>query len=257
MLSAICANSSIAPAIRPLPGRTTLNPLAGSIASVRNRSVGFDSKPSCWSSVKRTLTSLLRKVVRVCQAIPEALATLASCRGRAKNCPSKPDINRTRLMTKTPQAVGILRYLDHLVKETDIGWADVNDDNPERLCDQVARRSFNRNVLTAELEGQSFNACNRMLEHLEGEYGKHFRGVLDFAAEQVGQTEEDPVKVSTAYKYPLFVEDLIIALHDRLGRYDVLVEPCADIRRYRELTSRDIKALSCVGIGTDLLTANA
>lgn len=135
MLSAICTNSSITPAIRPLPGRTVLNPLAGSITSVQNRSVGFDSKPSCWSFVKRTLASLLRKVVRVCQAIPEALATLASCRGRAKNSPSKPDIGSTRLMTKKPQTAGILRYLDHLVKETDIGWADMNHDNPERLCD--------------------------------------------------------------------------------------------------------------------------
>ncbi|WP_148296964.1 hypothetical protein [Candidatus Sodalis pierantonius] len=225
-----------------------LNPLAGSITSVRNRSVGFDSKPSCWSFVKRTLASLLRKVVRVCQAIPEALATLASCRGRAKNCPSKPDITRTRLMTKTPRTAGILRYLDQLVKETDIRWADVNHDNPERLCDQVARRSFNRNVLTTELEGQSFNACTRMLAHLEGEYGHHLRGVLDFAAEQVGHTEEDPMKVSTAYKYPTFVEDIIIALHERLGRYDVLVEPGANIRRYSELSSKDIKALSCIGV---------
>ncbi|WP_279379394.1 hypothetical protein [Sodalis glossinidius] len=41
-------------------------------------------------------------------------------------------------MTKTPRTAGILRYLDHLVKETDIGWAEVNDDDPERLCDQVA-----------------------------------------------------------------------------------------------------------------------
>lgn len=203
------------------------------------------------------LASLLRKVVRVCQAIPEALATLASCRGRTKNSPSKPDIGSTRLMTKKPQAARILRYLDHLVKETDIGWAEVNDDNSERLCDQVARRSFNRNVLTAELEGQSFHACTRMLEHLEGEYGKHLRGVLDFAAEQVGQTEEDPVRVSTAYKYPTFVEDVIIALHERLGRYDVLVDPGANIRGYSELTSKDIKVLSCVGIGADLLTANA
>ncbi|WP_148296984.1 hypothetical protein [Candidatus Sodalis pierantonius] len=167
------------------------------------------------------------------------------------------DIRISGLMTKTPQTARTLRYLDHLVKETDIGWADVNDDNPERLCDQVARRSYSRNVLTAALEGQSFNACTRMLAHLEGEYGQHLRGVLDFAAEQVGQTEEDPVKVSTAYKYPLFVEDLIIALHERLGCYDVLVDPGADIRRYRDLTSRDIKALSCVGIGADTLTANA
>ncbi|OIV46838.1 hypothetical protein BK025_08705 [Sodalis sp. TME1] len=159
-------------------------------------------------------------------------------------------------MKKTPQTAGILRYLDQLVKETNIGWAEVNDDNPDRLCDQVARRSFNRAVLTAELEGQSFNACTRMLAHLEGEYGQHLRGVLDFAAEQVGQTEEDPVKISTAYKYPTFVEDIIIALHDRLGRYDVLVEPGADIRGYSELTSKDIKALSCVGIGAGMLTAN-
>lgn len=257
MLSAICANSSIAPAIRPLPGRTAPNPLMGRLVSVKNGPVYFDSKPSCWSFIKRTLASLLRKVVRVSQAIPEALATLTSCRGRAKSCPSKPDIGSTRLMTKKPQTAGILSYLDHLVKETDIGWADVNHDNPERLCDQVARRSYNRNVLTAELEGQSFNACTQMLTHLEGEYGQHLRGVLDFAAEQVGQTEEDPVKVSTAYKYPTFVEDVIIALHERLGRYDVLVAPGTDIRRYSELTSRDIKALSCVGIGTDLLTANA
>ncbi|WP_041866499.1 hypothetical protein [Sodalis glossinidius] len=167
------------------------------------------------------------------------------------------DISTTGLTTKKPQAAGILRYLDHLVKETDIGWAEVNHDNPERLCDQVARRNFNRTVLTAELESQSFNACTRMLAHLEGGYGQHLRGVLDFAAEQVGQTEEDPVKVSTAYKYPTLIEDIIIALHERLGRYDVLVDPGAYIQRHSELTSKDIKALSSVGIGADLLTANA
>ncbi|WP_345994421.1 hypothetical protein [Sodalis praecaptivus] len=236
-----------------MPDRTVLNPLAGSIASVRNRSVDFDSKPSCWSFVKRAVLSVFQHIVSVFQAIPRGLASLVRCRTAARPL----DISTTGLMTKTAQTAGILRYLNQLVKETDIGWADVNHDNPERLCDQVARRSFNRNVLTAELEGQSFNACTRMLAHLEGEYGQHLRGVLDFAAEQVGQTEEDPVKVSTAYKYPTFAEDLIIALHDRLGRYDVLVEPGADIRRYRELTSRDTKALSCVGIGADMLTANA
>ncbi|WP_243677260.1 hypothetical protein [Sodalis glossinidius] len=42
-------------------------------------------------------------------------------------------------------------------------------------------------------------------------------------------------------------------MHERLGRYDVLVEPGADIRQYGDLTSRDIKALSCVGIGADTL----
>ncbi|CRL45406.1 hypothetical protein SGGMMB4_03090 [Sodalis glossinidius str. 'morsitans'] len=246
MLSAICANSSITPTIRPLPSRTTLNPLAGSIASVRNRAVGFDSKPSYWSSVKRTLVSLLRKVVRVCQAIPEALATLASCWGRTKNSPSKPDMARTRLMTKKLQTAGILR----------IGWAEVNHDNPERLCDQIARRNFNRTVLTAELEGQSFNACTRMLAHLEGGI-QHLRGVLDFAAEQVGQTEDDPVKISTAYKYPTFVEDIIIALHERLGRYDVLVDSGDYIYRYSEIIYKYINALSSVGIGADLLKANA
>ncbi|MBT9430985.1 hypothetical protein JZM24_00185 [Candidatus Sodalis endolongispinus] len=160
-------------------------------------------------------------------------------------------------MTKKPQGVGILRYLDHLIKETDISWADMNHDNPERLCDQVARRSFNRTVLTAELEGQSFNACTQMLEHLEGKYGQHLRGVLYFAAERVGQTVEDPVKVSTAYKYPTFLEDTITALHERLGHDDVMVDPGAYIRGYGELTSKNIEALSSVGIGAKLLTSNA
>lgn len=249
MLSAICANSSTTPAIRPMPGRTVLNPLAGSIANVRNRSVEFDSKPSCWSSVKRAVLSVFRHIASVFQAIPRGLASLVRCRA----APRPLDISTTGLMTRKPQTAGILRYLDQLVKATDIAWAEVNHDNPERLCDQVARRSFNRTVLTAELEGQSFNACRRMLAHLEGEYGQHLRGVLDFAAEQVGQTEEDLVKVSTAYKYPTFVEDIIIALHERLGRYDVLVAPGAELRRYGELTSRDIKALSCVGICAEML----
>ncbi|WP_148203423.1 hypothetical protein [Sodalis glossinidius] len=65
------------------------------------------------------------------------------------------------------------------------------------------------------------------------------------------------MKVSTVYKYPALVEDVIIALHERLGRYDVLVDPGAYIQRHSELTSKDIKALSSVGIGADLLTANA
>lgn len=227
------------------------------IYEVKNEPVHFDSKPnpSCWSSAKRTLMAVLRKLVRVFQAAPRKQASQVPCQGQTTN--RSLDISNTGLMTKKPRTAEVLRYIDQLVKATDIGWADANQDNPKRLIDQEARRDFNRMVLTIGLKWLSFDSCTRMLKHLEGEYGQHLRGVLDFAAEQVGQTEEDPVKVSIAYKYPTFVEDVIIALHERLGRYDVLVEPGANIRRYSELTSRDIKALSCVGIGADLSASNA
>ncbi|CAK8738095.1 hypothetical protein SODG_001790 [Sodalis praecaptivus] len=72
-----CSSANIR--LLPCTGRTVPNPLAGSIASVRNQSVDFDSKPSCWSFVWRALASLLRKIVSVCQAIPHKLALLVPC----------------------------------------------------------------------------------------------------------------------------------------------------------------------------------
>ncbi len=246
-------STNYSPIIRPLPGSLVPNRLSGELGSARNESVFFD----CLSDIRRTLVPMLKNIVRFCQALSNELVTLVSCQENAKKGTSELDISNTGLMTKKLQTANVLRYVDQLVKETNIGWYEINQDNHERLCDQEARRNFNRMVLTIVLEGLSFEACTRMTEHLEGEHGQHLRGVLDFAAEQVGQAEEDPLKVSTVYNYSIFIEDLIITLHERLGHYDVRVEPGINIQRYSELTSLDIKTLSGVGISVETLTANS
>lgn len=160
----------------------------------------------------------------------------------------------TGLVSDRPSAGLLLKYLDNFIKETDVLWASTNENNQERLFDQEARRDFNRDALIGQLlDAQSAADKAQMLENMEGKFGQRLRGVVEFAAEKVGQNEDDPVLISTAYKYHTVMDDLIITLRNQLGKDEAVVGNGEDVRRFDELTESEIQALAMVGMQSTIL----
>lgn len=230
-----------------LPHRT----FAEWVYQVKNEPVDFDSKPKppCESSAKRTLMAVLRKLVGVFQ---RKQSSQISSQGQPTS--RLLDIGSTGLIGKKPQTKDVLRYFEQLIKDIDILWAEITHGKPELLYDQVARRSFNREMLEVELANKSPMTCALIAINFEGKYGNHLRGILTFAAKQI--EHKDPVQVSIIDKYASLIEDLIIVLDWRLfirnksvnSLLDIPYRTEADLHCYSEPTSKDIEALSAVGI---------
>jgi len=142
----------------------------------------------------------------------------------------------TGLMGKNPDIVKLTAYLDEFVTKTNALWHKACDGNGKKLCDQQARRDFNRDVLNEqlykELRDCSFQKKDRMLENLRGRFGQRFRGVLDLTGIKVSQNVEDNfVKVSAANKYKMDI------LYEKSKLNEVY------INNVTELTDDELRAL--------------
>ncbi|ATW34668.1 hypothetical protein BJP43_05315 [Candidatus Williamhamiltonella defendens] len=87
-----------------------------------------------------------------------------------------------------------------------------------------------------------------MLENMEGQFGQRLRGVVELAAEEVGQNEEDRILISTIYKYSFLMEDVVLALRNDLGKEEFVVGNPDNIKQLSELINSEIQALLQVGI---------
>lgn len=167
--------------------------------------------------------------------------------------PDNVNISMTGLTTDKPSAVFLLKYLDGIIKDTDIAWSVSNSQQSEIQCDQKAHRIFNCDALIIDLLNTDKEHKKQILKNMEGEFGLRLRGVVESAAGKVGEKENDPVLVSTAYKYTTLMEDLVVTLRNQLGKKEIEVGQCEDIRQYSELTVSEIEALSMVGIKQTML----
>lgn len=163
-------------------------------------------------------------------------------------------MSETFLMTDKPNIGFLLKYLNDFIKKTDILWFSANKNNQERLLDQNARRDFNRSILINQhLNTQSATDKIKMLENMEGKFGQRIRGIVEFAAEKVGQNEEDLMLISTTYKYNTLLEDLIMTLRHQSGMKEVAIGKPENIRHLGELAASEIQTLSMVGIKQEML----
>lgn len=162
----------------------------------------------------------------------------------------------TGLMDKNPNIVKLTAYLDEFVTKTNALWHKACDGDGKKLCDQQARRDFNRDVLNEqlckELRDCSFQEKDRMLENLRGRFGRRFRGVLDLTGIRVSQNVEDNfVKVSAANKYKIVVEDIMDILYEKSKLNEVY------INNVTELTDDELRALKhSAGITRTMLRDN-
>lgn len=162
-----------------------------------------------------------------------------------------PNLQMTGIMTDNPNKGFLLKYIDGFIKKTDVSWASRVGNSQELQLDQEARRKFNREILTNQVVGDlSAEDKMKMLENMEGAFGSRLRGVVEFAAEQVGMNEDDSKRVSTAYKYSPFMEDLIITLREQLGMEDVVIKECEYVNKFSELSRTEIRSLSMVNLAT-------
>nr|WP_234813655.1 hypothetical protein [Candidatus Hamiltonella defensa] len=154
----------------------------------------------------------------------------------------------TGLMSDTPDADLFLEYLSHIKDEIDILWSSTHKNDPKQQLDQGAYRDCARGVLSQLWSFLSAGDKEKMLENMEGQFGQRLRGVVELAAEEVGQNEEDRILISTIYKYSFLMEDVVLALRNDLGKEEFVVGNPENIKQLSELINSEIQALLQVGI---------
>lgn len=154
----------------------------------------------------------------------------------------------TGLMSDNPDASLFLEHLSLIKDEVDIVWSSIHKNNPKQQFDQGAYRDCARGVLSQLWSFLSAGDKEKMLENMEGQFGQRLRGVVELAAEEVGQNEEDPISISTTYKYSFLMEDVVLTLRNDLGKEEFVVGNPDNIKQLSELTNSEIQALLQVGI---------
>ncbi|WP_158533954.1 hypothetical protein [Candidatus Williamhamiltonella defendens] len=154
----------------------------------------------------------------------------------------------TGLMSDTPDAGLFLEHLRLIKDEVDIVWSSIHKNDPKQQLDQGAYRDCARGVLSQLWSFLSAGDKEKMLENMEGQFGQRLRGVVELAAEEVGQNEEDRILISTIYKYSFLMEDVVVTLRNDLGKEEFVVGNPENIKQLSELINSEIQALLQVGI---------
>ncbi|CAJ0996395.1 hypothetical protein SODG_005530 [Sodalis praecaptivus] len=242
------------PTIDPASSGQSFSTLKAGIAEVKNQPSDFDSKPSCWSFIKRVFASVFRHIVRVFQKTPSGLDSPAESSGAVRT------LAQSGLMMTTPEPMGTLLFLDHLVRETSQDWAKQHQDRAS-LYDADKRGQFINATLITLLESHTPEECTQMLDNLNGDFGNRLRGVLDFVAFKIGFNDAEPETISRARNLMTHLSYFPIALCERLSPQDVsaisdrykTLNDYTEIGHYHELSYQQTAALAAIGFSAQML----
>lgn len=161
------------------------------------------------------------------------------------------------LTNTRPNLGNILTSVQTFIEESNQAWSKLNADKPEQLIDAVARSTFNKQLISAQLAQMPDSAKKQAYEQLDGQFGERMRGIIDFAVEKVtlsDYTQDDPVMISTVVKYGTVIEGLVDSLKLNLNTdLDKRIPQPAYISESSQLSPFEQAALSRVGITKQII----
>lgn len=156
-----------------------------------------------------------------------------------------------------PNIGNILASVKEFIEDSNQSWSQLNENNPEQLMDAVARSTFNKQLISEQLNQMPASSKQQAYEQLSGGFGERMRGIIDFAVEKVtlsDYTQDDPVMISTAVKYSTVIDGLIESLNQNLSHNteQPITKP-AYISDISQLSPLEKAALNQVGITTQII----
>jgi len=152
------------------------------------------------------------------------------------------------LATDRPNPSVFLGGLMTFLQGQETRWFEKNRNNPVMLLDAQAQNGFVSEQLQAHVDKLGAHEASKMLEQLEGAFGKRASGVMGIACELLGLADDDDQLLSRMTRAEGLSDSLVGLLRAKLGMPESGMTSSPTINSLNQLTPLELAALVSLGI---------
>ena len=152
------------------------------------------------------------------------------------------------LATDRPNPSVFLGGLMTFLQGQETRWFEKNRNNPEMLLDAQAQNGFISEQLQAHIDKLGAHQANKMLEQLEGCFGKRASGVMEIASELLGLADDDDQLLSRMTRAEGLSDSLVGLLRAKLDMPESGMTSPPTINNLDQLNPLELAALVSLGI---------
>ncbi|MEE1879541.1 hypothetical protein V0R55_05170 [Pseudomonas soli] len=167
---------------------------------------------------------------------------------KAEDCQPSIEAALANVATDRPDPSVFLNGLMTFLQGQEARWFEKTMNNPKLRIDAQAQNDFISEKLQEHIDTLDALEADKMLEQLEGIFGKRASGVMGFANELLGLADEDDQLLSRMTRAESLSDSLVDLLRAKLDRPEKGRAGSPTIKSFNELNPLELAALVSLGV---------